>query len=925
MSYVDAKRVGNSVFVSERLPDGKRRIQSYKSPLDYYTDYTDDELADDVSKGIRHIVRKSMFGDRVRKRSFNDYNSCQTSIIKDITDGKKIYESDIRPEYKVLERNYEGQAAPNLHVAIYDIEVAIPPKMPWARYENPYAEINAITIYQKWLNKCLTYALAPPGMTVDEAQAAILPLIEENRDIYICQNEAELLELTLEAFEDADVISGWNDRTFDLPYIIQRTRLILGEEPYETIHYYNPSPLSEQHLKRLCLFHQSPRMEIISQYGRPETVFSLCGRVQLDYLDLYKTLTFSQKPSYSLDYILSEELQENKVAYKGTLYQLWCEDFATFIRYSIQDVMGLSRLDDKMTFIRLASEVTHMACVNLIDALGSVSKIENAIIVALHKKGMVAPDKKPVMETSKVAGGFVHMPKGRKYNYITSFDLNSLYPSVIRLLNISPETVVGQFDISRTEAKLQEYMNLDGKGKPSEQRTRAWHNFTGTLEYHDIVDGTDELLTLVYEDGEKITMTGAEWREIFRGMDLTVSANGTVFRTDQPGIIPEVLAVWYQERIETRKKSKDCYKAGDTVGGAYWDMVQQVRKVYLNATYGALLNAYFRFNDPRFGQSVTLSGRVVTKHMARKACEIIDGRYEFTPAMIYSDTDSGYFELNQYFDRIGIDKTDIGAMVDECDRLGELINASFPEAMERNFFSSIEHAKVIECKRETVARNGLFKHETKKRYALNVWDDEGKRYPDGKVKVVGMEVRRSDTPKFVQKFLQECLEDVLIRDYSFDKIYEKAEMARDKFDVDDPFDLGIPSSASKITIGKAQEEYHQANGGPKPKIHWAVMGALRFNQYREFFGDTDMREITDGDKVKIFYLNQYHPKNPLQFPSIAINADATFIKDWFSELPFDIEMMKQKLIANKLNNVFDMLDWDFDPPLTVANSVFVYD
>ena len=911
--YVDSKLIDGKVFVSERV-NGARRIKTFPAPFDYYCDYPDKDYEADQTANNLSKTFTGLYGDRLRKRIFRSKKDMLNQIMNDVSSGYRIYESDIRPEYKILERQYRDTPAPKLNVAVFDIEVETLPGRGFASYVNPYGRINAITIHQKWLGKCLTYALAPPTMTTDEAQA----LINDIPDAYVLETEHELLTLFLEAIEDADVITGWNSEGYDIPMLIQRIRLILGDDDFERIAQYDPGPAAKHQLKKLCLFQQSPTArQFINQFGQEETTFNLCGRVHLDYMQLYKALTFTSQPSYRLDYILQIELGERKVPYNGTLHQLWCNDFRKFIEYAIQDTMGLSKVDDKKNFIGLSVEVTHTSCVNLPDTLGSVSKIEHAIIVELHRQGKVAPDKSPSEDGDKVAGGFVYKPEGGKYDWVASFDLNSLYPSVIRLLNISPETVIGQFNTSRTEQKISKLIS-SGECKT---RTDAWHHFAACLEYHDIIDEKDTELELLLETGDKETAKASEWKTMLKENNLVVTGNGTVFDMSQEGIIPYCLTKWYQDRIETRAKSKKCRDDGDDDGYKYYDMVQQVRKVFLNATYGALLNAYFRFNDERFGQSVTLSGRVISQHMAKDACYLIDGEYDLGKSLIYMDTDSAYVHIEDYLKSLDADLEDDDLLCDIADNLGETLNDRFPKAMSEMFLVTEEHGGVIQCKRETVATSSLFKDKKKKRYALACLDFDGKRKRE--IKTVGFETERSDTPVFVQDFMKECLNDVLLGQANYNDIKAKSEefiQTVEKMPIEN---LGKPSSASKVTIGKIERDRWR-EGMEKPHIHYAVSAALNFNDYLEYFNDTSMEPILDGDKVRIFPLLENRQKNPLGAKYIALSSGASFISDWFYTMPFDMYQIKDNFVISKLHSIFDMLHWDFTPPDTDSDNVFVY-
>jgi len=887
--------------VSERNSAGKRIEKRAPAPFYYYINHPDGTY-------------KSMFGHKLAKVTENSFANFKHSIEEFQDNNVETFESDIKSEYRYLEDQYVNAKPPQLHIAILDIESDRELSRGWSRPTNPYSIITAITIDRKWLNEVITVTVKPPTLTLEEAEE----LIKDMDNTYVVETEEELLLFTLEILEDADVISGWNSEFYDLPMIIQRIRITLGGESLEAVsnlEVYEVSDLSRSHLSKLCLFGEIPVPRTVERYGADEWMFVLKGKVHLDYLDLYTKFSFTELHSYKLDYVLEVEIDEKKVEYEGSLDELWRNDFRTHTLYNRQDTIGLSKVDDKRKFIILANQMAHTACVLLKDTLGSVVIIEHAILCELHKRNLVAPDKKHVEQAGKVAGAFVKLPVGGMYEWITSFDINSLYPSVIRMLNISPETVVGQFDISRTTRKIDELI----ASKTAKDTTEAWHNFTGVLEYHDIQEGNQfEDIKLVYEDGDTETMSGSDWKDWLESNPVNVSANGTVFFTEEQGIIPYCLEKWYNERVEFKAKSKEYYIDGNKEQAEYWDTIQQARKLFLNSTYGALLNRFFRFYDPRFGQSVTLSGRVVTKHMIRKACEIIDGKYNFGESAIYSDTDSVYMSLAKLI----TDTTPLEDIIELADHVGDLINQSYPGKMVESFFVSQESGTVIESGREVVARRGIFKSDTKKRYALHVVDDEGKKVD--KLKIMGLETQRSDTPKWIQNFLLECLKSVVQRGEGEDTLVDMIMAFRTKFYEKDAWQLGSPKRVKNLQKKTHELELFEADKlEKKPLVYYVIQASLNFNAYLKYHQDMQIPPISDGDKVEVMYLNENDLHgNPLGFRIIAIPVGLKDHTGWIKELPLSVTLAYEGLVTRKLTNIFDMFNWDFDPPATTANDVF---
>jgi DNA polymerase elongation subunit (family B) len=709
---------------------------------------------------------------------------------------------------------------------------------------------------------------------------------------------------------------------------------------------FRPSEESVPWLKKFCLedFDCLPEMEMVERFGHLEKSFKIFGRVHLDYLELYRKFTFEELHSYTLDAILKREVNQSKVQIDMPLDQLYRQKFRTFIAYNRQDVAGLDAMDTELKMIELANTMAHMAGVTFDKVFGSVAIIEQAVLRELHRQGKVYFDKNvDDREHIAVPGAFVVEPHKGLYEWVASFDINSLYPSVIRALNISPECVIGQFKPIATDARLERYY---AQGM---EHTEAWAQFTGTLEYHSIMDETDDMVTFVVEgvdDDEEdedegtgeaeIVATGKQWKEQLRTCGWSLSANGTVFDLEREGIVPFCLTKWYAQRQEwqaEKKKRKAAIEAGAEGDELiklkseekYYDMIQLVMKIFLNSTYGALLNRFCRFYDPRLGKSVTLTGRLITKHMIKYSSELMTGNYEFDRnALIYGDTDSVYCTLDWYMGQQKIEKT-VANAVKIADDLGVKINESFPTFMDENCMVGLKRGAVIQAGREAVARRGLFK-DVKKRYALYMVDYEGYTPKPGKeMKIMGMEVRRSDTPKFIQEFLTEAIEALVRENKSHEEIYEMVSDFRDVFQAMDPWRRGTPCRVSSLTSGaKKIRNYEQARAEgdvdtKKPKPHFSVTAANNTNILMEHYNEHRWDIIRDGDKIEVLYLRP----NELEVKSVAIKVGENFVPDWFKALPFDDFRHEAKLIDKKLDNMIgSVMDWTFEPVRDYQDVIF---
>jgi DNA polymerase elongation subunit (family B) len=413
------------------------------------------------------------------------------------------------------------------------------------------------------------------------------------------------------------------------------------------------------------------------------------------------------------------------------------------------------------------------------------------------------------------------------------------------------------------------------------------------------------MLIIDYEDGRSVEMSAAEiWKLIFDShKPYMLSANGTIFTYEKEGIIPGLLSRWYSERKETQKLAREAY---GTDKFEYYDKRQLVRKILLNSAYGALLNEHCRFYDKRIGQSVTLSGRQITKHMMSQINEVITEKYEHDgDAIVYGDTDSCYFSaypiLKEQIESGELEWTK-DACIDLYDQIAELTNSSFPAFMEKAFHCPRKNGEVIKAGRELIGDRTLF--ITKKRYAINIFDLEGKRQDIdkmGKVKAMGLDLKRADTPKYVQEFLMEVLMMVLGGAHR-DAVITTIRDFKNWLSEQDSWTKGSPRSVNKLTY---YGELEQRSKTGKVTMPGHVRAALNYNYLRKMNNDQYSQKIVDGMKVVICSLKD----NPLGFTSVAYPTDELRLPQWFIDLPFDALDMERKLVDEKIDNLLGVLNW----------------
>ncbi len=873
MSYVDAwfDRDNDIIRVVERNKKGDREFRDIPVKHTFY-------VKDPKGK------QQSIYGDPVTRIVCK--NTKELRKEQAINSNKQLFESDINPIFVTLSENYLNVDAPKLNVAFFDIEVDFDPERGYASPDDAFMPITAIAVHLQWMDTMICLAIPPKTLTMEEATEQV----KEFPNTYLFDNEADMLDMFLDLIKDADILTGWNSEGFDIPYTVNRVIKVLSKED----------------TRRFCLFDQLPKKREYEKFGRQSVTYDFVGRVHLDSLELYRKYTYEERHSYRLDAIAEYELGERKTQYEGTLDQLYNNDFKTFIEYNRQDCALLDRLDKKLKFIDLANTLAHECTVLLQTTMGAVAVTEQAIINEAHRRGFQVPNRIKMDDRESnegAAGAYVAYPKEGLQDWIGSLDINSLYPSAIRALNMGPETIIGQLRQTMTEDYIAKQV---AKGKSF---AAAWEGQFGSLEYEAVMAqeiGTD--ITIDWENGESDVLSAAEvYRLIFESnQPWMISANGTIFTYEKEGIIPGLLKRWYAERKEMQAKLKDAIKAGNKIEEEYWDKRQLVKKINLNSLYGAILNPGCRFFDKRIGQSTTLTGRQIAKHMAAKVNDIIAGEYNHVgKAIIYGDTDSCYFSayktLKKEIDAGHIPWTK-ESVVQLYDQIGEEVNQTFPQFMLDAFHVPKTRGEVIKAGREIVGTKGLF--ITKKRYAVLVYDKEGKRKDvedkPGEIKAMGLDLKRSDTPEFIQNFLADVLKMVLTNATEKEVLDHITEF-RTQFKARPGWEKGSPKRANNIATYQEKE----AKAG-KANMPGHVRASINWNTLKRMMGDKYSMNITDGAKVIVCKVKP----NPLGFTSVAYPVDELRLPQWFKDLPFDDAEMETTIIDNKLGNLIGVLNWD---------------
>lgn len=577
--YIDAVENNGVITTWVRTPTGELIMNTSPTPY-YYYEETDEPT--DI---------KSIFGEYVTKVEFDtrkDFNQARSSTLK------RVHESDIAPLYKFLSDNFHTMKNKNLNIGYFDIEVDFDLSfgIGYPVPDNPYGEINSISLFD---SNTLTYhmiVLLKDGVMVNLTDADFPVIVHE------CVTERQLLDKFVILIEDIDILSAWNGDFYDIPYIVLRCMKLYG---------------NNEGLTKLCRDgHRAIQKYVKDDYDNEVLYYELVGRVHLDMMKVYKKSTFGERPSYRLDAICEYEDVGRKVNYKGDLGELYRTDPQKFFTYSLHDARLMYYLDRKMKILELSIVRAQNSTIRYTDVFGSIKPLEMKIRNYVHherSEELALPDNID-SEKESFAGAFVVETKAGVYGYSSSVDLEALYPSVMRLLNISPDT--HQFQCLGNDE-----------------------------DFVKIVERSSDLVSLRHiPSGTIVNTVAASVYMFLRENDLTISAYGSIFSKEQ-GILPEVLDMWVAERKAAKQKMfelQDEYNSKNIAGDtglqqlkddiSYYDMIQQLAKLNNNSLYGAISNRYCRFYTIFCAASVTQSGQAIEKHQIYMSDKILQQKIE---------------------------------------------------------------------------------------------------------------------------------------------------------------------------------------------------------------------------------------------------------------------------------------------------------
>jgi len=671
-----------------------------------------------------------------------------------------------------------------------------------------------------------------------------------NVTYYKCKDECELFEKFIDFWkkDPPDILTGWNTEHFDIPYIINRAKKLLGEEFIRQL-----SPVREINYR-----------ENFQKFGKDIGRWYISGVSCLDYMEIYKTYSKGDRESYSLNYIAEYELNEGKLAINATnLSTLADTDWDNFVDYNIQDVDLLRKLEDKLNYLKIIRLLAYKGCTNFERALGKVSIVTGAMSLQALKQGYIIPTFKNDVTREALEGGYVREPVRGLKESIVSFDVNSLYPNTIITLNISPETKLGKI-------------------------------VTGDLE-------VDNELEIKLANGKLSTISTDKFRKFIKEEKIAVSKAGVLYSQKFKGVCPNLINSIYDERVYARnrmielKKSKK--KDKDTIDSIqYFDTLQYTLKILLNSIYGTFANKHSAFMDIDNASSITLTGQAVAKAGGNIIDQYAKDIFNVNETLILSgDTDSLYITIQPILDKLGINLAKECIIVPEVHTIVDSIDKHLSiKILEwaKEELNSIDPRFVF--KREAIADVGSFLQ--KKRYILRILDEEG--VTTNKFKYVGVELARSTTPKEVKAIIQKTIETgFLTKD-----VKKTNEIYREAYDLFR--NLSISEASFRRSV-KEPEKY--AEGASLNKFNKGTPGhvkaALAYNLLLEKFNLQNKYElIRPGQKVKYFYAS----KNPYGLEAVAFITE--YPKE-FSEIKIDYDKMFEKIVAPPIESVYEAIGW----------------
>ena len=765
--------------------------------------------------------------------------------------GFKIY-GDINAEYQFINQTFKGNvdySFDELKMATIDIETTAEHGFPDVK--DPKEKIIAITIRVD--DEIWSFGLG---------EFKIL-----GQECYCYDEEEDLINAFLDFWYelDPDIVTGWNVRFFDMPYLYKRISSLLGEKMANRL-----SPWKKV------------REQKVHRMNREHLVMNIAGIEVMDYLDLYRSFTYEAQENYRLDHIAHVELDERKLSYEefDNMIDFYKSDFQKFMEYNVKDVELVHRLEDKLKLMELAVALAYSAKVNYIDVFSQVRMWDVIIYNYLHNHKIAIPPRKGGHKMQQYEGAYVKDTINGIHDWVVSFDLNSLYPHLIMQYNISPETKIA-------------IDNEDSFG----------------IGVNGILSGKAE---------EKIST--------LRKRNLSIAANGSCFTKDYMGFLPALMEKLYGERKIAKKKMLEAQQliqdipkmntttlAKGSLHNKYTKKVskyknqQLVRKVQLNSAYGAIGNQYCRYYDVEMAEAITISGQLSIRWIEKELNSFLNKTlktddYDYVVAI---DTDSVYLRLGDLVNKM-VPNASKQKIVDFLDKsCEEIIQPVIDKSYQELAKTMNAYQQKMFMGREVIADKGIW--TAKKRYILNVLDSEGVRYDEPYIKVMGIETTRSSTPEAVRNELKQAIKLIINTDE--DTVIDFVENARQRFNSLPPEDIAFPRTVRKMS------KYSDKNTVYGPGCPIAVKGALIYNHLINKLNISKRHaEIRNGEKVKFIYLKI---PNPVKERVISFTGGIPKEFDLSDYIDYDLQF--EKAFIDPIKMILDAIGWHHKKESSLEN------
>jgi DNA polymerase elongation subunit (family B) len=726
----------------------------------------------------------------------------------------------------------------DLSVAIIDIEVGSENGFP-----DPYLANEPITaIAIKYINDAMTvFGCGDYKVQGDE--------------VYIkCDDEYNLCKKFLRFWEEncPDAISGWNIKFFDIPYIVNRFNKVLGEDETKKL-----SPWGYINSRKTVM------------NNRELVAYDFVGVSTLDYIELYRWYAPGGKSqeSYSLNNICNVEIGESKISYEefDNLHAMYRLNHQKFIEYNIKDVDLVLKLEHKLKLIELGLTLAYDTKTNYEDIFAQTRMWDSLIYNYLFERNIIVPPKSHNSKSAAFEGAYVKEVQVGKHDWVASFDLTSLYPHLMAQYNISPETLI----------EVDDY----------------------TKEMRDVISKGVSVDKMIDQNVDTSKLTG-----------VTITPNGQFFRTDKQGFLPKMLEEMYVDRSKFKKlmlkakqeyeNEKDESKKNEINNRiARYDNLQLAKKVSLNSAYGALGSQYFRFYDLRMALAVTLAGQLsirwIEKHLNSYMNNLLKTEEDY---VIASDTDSIYLKLGSLVDKVHKDKTDTNKIIAFMDRVCEdKIQPSIDESYKNLAEYVHAFAQKMQMKREALADKGIW--TAKKRYILNVYNNEGVAYNEPYMKVMGLEMVKSSTPSAIREKMKKSIK--IMMQGTENDIHEFIADFKVNFKKLPVEDISFPRGLNGLK-DYADSVIMYKKGTP---IH--VKGAILYNHYLVKMGlDKKYPKIQEGEKVKFTYIKQPNP-----FKDMVISYPGRLPVEFGLQQYIDYDLQFEKAFIEPIKVVLDCMGW----------------